>query len=1853
MRVLGVDDVTIKDSVIGWSAYAGVYAQDASPTLDSNQFRENGSDGLTFVGFSATKPLTLNANTFISNTNWAAIAHLSDEIVNVNLAGNSSTGSANNGFGLGGTISGTVTYASNPGFPFILHHDVVVEEPAKLTLTPGTGVKLNNYWRALFVNGSLVAQGTAAQPIFFTSTLDDTHGGDTNGDGDATSPAPVDWGRIEFASTSHDNVLQHVWIGYGGGSNLGYYGGNVRVLGVDDVTIRDSIIGWSAYGGVYVENASPILELNDIHDNGGDGVAVAGAAAAPRIRLNRIHNNKRGIAAWDNAAPLIHYNILTGNTNAAVVNASALCLDAQQNYWGDPAGPNDPSAARDHCGLGANNNPNGAPVSDNVNYRPFLTALPIYVWIDPPRPYLHGVATLRWATLGEDAQHATASVDVKAYAHDGAVITLGTGLSSHAAMTWDTGPLQDGWYELRAIFRDASGQIKGEAARQVLVNNAVNWHSGRLTANETWGPGTIHVVDADVILSPHVTLTVQPGAIVKFVDGTGITIEADAVLNAPATAAQPIICTALADDSAGNDTNLDGDASAPLPGSWNGFTTLDNGQVNINDYVEMRYIQVKHAGALTANETWSNTFLHLVTADVIVPAGKTLTLQPGAMVKLEAGKNIIVQAGGHLHAPGTLAQPIVFTSIKDDEIGGDSNHDGSASTPAPGDWMALDIEGEAALEHVIVQYGGGSATGGWNQSGMIRTRGASAVSLRNCIISDGFYDGILVQGGTTTVENCVITGNDRGLVAWLGAATAHVINSTFDDNRIGLVAHGGVLTLVNSLVTNSIDVGILHDIDPSPTVRYTDVWSPNATHGNYQGLPDQTGSNGNISANPKYKNPSRDNYRLNYVSPAIDAADGAAAPANDFMGAARYDDPRTANTGTPAAGGAYADMGAYEFVETADSKIDLAVSQVSGPSSAMAGDTATVHWTVVNRGAELAIGPWHDTISLVSENANGQDTLVAGEILVGENVSLGTEESVVFSAEIRVPGGVIGNYHWQVETNSRGDVFEGRNRSNNSTRSTAPVALDLPELVVDGTSLTRHFATAGESHWFKFTPQTGQDVLVTLDLANDSGITEVYVAKNYMPTREKFDARYVESLQADVSVVAADTSAATYYVLAYPASLPDGAANFEIQAKALHFGLRSVSPTVAGNTGPLTLALSGGQLSADMTYELVASDSAVITPTQASVINSSLVYATFNLIGRAPGVYDVRVRQQAATVTLDHALTIEEGGGPQVWVDLVGRDTIRIGRAYKYEVTYGNKGNVDAVSGLVFISGVPRNAQVELGPKFAQPNVPEGLDVDPQPPTMQAPDGLILMPLILPKMRPGASGSASFTVTVPTSTSFDLELLSLTPSAIHAQAGAIFSNATHLTELSRSEVLDGIPAADRAALQVVWNVLKHRAILDNVSENFLGKACVGVARDVQSNLYAVGTQPGSALNGWTIHNITMDAPGIGGAGFHTTTLVTSPDGQRHYLADNYTGFVTIIPMYKYTDQTGTYWRMSWINWLFGWKVSPYIALESIIGNPFHPTRYRQQTEEPLVCKPVGPRNHYPGNAGGSFDPNEKVGTVGVGEAGFIAGESMQHYRISFENKATAMLPAQQVMVSDVLAPNLDLTTVQLGAIGFNHVELAVPPNLNHYEGTARVTTDPNPVHVEVALDAATRTLTWIIRSVDPLTGDFPEDPFAGFLPPNNGTGQGEGFVDFSAALKPGLLHGDTITNSAQIVFDVNPPIATNTVTNTVDLQPPTSTVAPLPAVNAPFFPVRWSGSDGTGAGIVHYDIYVSKDGGPFRLWQAGMVGNQAIFSGEIHSTYRFYSVATDKVGNVQPTPTAPQASTTTYEALFVPYVVKR
>jgi hypothetical protein len=88
------------------------------------------------------------------------------------------------------------------------------------------------------------------------------------------------------------------------------------------------------------------------------------------------------------------------------------------------------------------------------------------------------------------------------------------------------------------------------------------------------------------------------------------------------------------------------------------------------------------------------------------------------------------------------------------------------------------------------------------------------------------------------------------------------------------------------------------------------------------------------------------------------------------------------------------------------------------------------------------------------------------------------------------------------------------------------------------------------------------------------------------------------------------------------------------------------------------------------------------------------------------------------------------------------------------------------------------------------------------------------------------------------------------------------------------------------------------------------------------------------------------------------------------------------------------------------------------------------------------RQVVPVTVGGSIDPNDKFGEVGLGAS--ITTQTWLPYTIQFENASTALYPAQHVIVSDALDSDLDPATVSLGRITFGSYHVDPPPASHTY-----------------------------------------------------------------------------------------------------------------------------------------------------------------------------------------------------------------
>jgi hypothetical protein len=296
----------------------------------------------------------------------------------------------------------------------------------------------------------------------------------------------------------------------------------------------------------------------------------------------------------------------------------------------------------------------------------------------------------------------------------------------------------------------------------------------------------------------------------------------------------------------------------------------------------------------------------------------------------------------------------------------------------------------------------------------------------------------------------------------------------------------------------------------------------------------------------------------------------------------------------------------------------------------------------------------------------------------------------------------------------------------------------------------------------------------------------------------------------------------------------------------------------------------------------------------------------------------------------------------------------------------------------------------------------------------------------------------------------------------------------------------------------------------------------------------------------------------------------------------------------------------------------------------------------------------------SHDPNDLIGPAGSGPQHYVAPGTVLPYRIDFENASTASAPAQRVTITNQLGNSLDWSSLEFVDAGFGDTNLVIPAGSQHFETTSVMTFNNQTFNViiQADLEPSTGLVTVSFQSIDPNT-QLPPDVLTGFLPPENGTGRGQGHVSYLIHAKPALATDTEIRNVALIRFDANTVIATNQVDEhdpsqgtdpnkealvTIDADAPTSAVQALPATGQTLsFPVSWAGDD-PGSGIRRFTIFVADDAGPFLPWLTGTTLATATYTGQNNHTYRFFSVATDNVGNTQPTPTAAQATITIRQA---------
>jgi hypothetical protein len=331
--------------------------------------------------------------------------------------------------------------------------------------------------------------------------------------------------------------------------------------------------------------------------------------------------------------------------------------------------------------------------------------------------------------------------------------------------------------------------------------------------------------DKPVVSAPSDVATVPYGAAGQSVDFS-VSVDPDLTATYTATGTNVTISNGSGSIS-GNTITINYDAGANSGAASINLTVTDSeGQDDDATYVisiDEPEFEVKVNSNITENTKWTSDKVYILGGRITVVDGVTLTIDPGTIIKGEAGTQanataLLVARGGKLMAEGNADAPIIFTSVADEILPediaagnfGSPNLEpdinglwggvivlGKASISASnesGDVNEIQIEGiptsdqnglyggnapddnSGVLKYISIRHGGANIGAGNEINGLSLGGVGTATVVENIEVVANQDDGIEWFGGTVNVKNVVVwnVGDD-------GIDTDQSWNGTLDN----------------------------------------------------------------------------------------------------------------------------------------------------------------------------------------------------------------------------------------------------------------------------------------------------------------------------------------------------------------------------------------------------------------------------------------------------------------------------------------------------------------------------------------------------------------------------------------------------------------------------------------------------------------------------------------------------------------------------------------------------------------------------------------------------------------------------------------------------------------------------------------------------------------------------------------------------------------------------------------------------------------------------------------------------------------------------------------------------------------
>ncbi len=270
---------------------------------------------------------------------------------------------------------------------------------------------------------------------------------------------------------------------------------------------------------------------------------------------------------------------------------------------------------------------------------------------------------------------------------------------------------------------------------------------------------------------------------------------------------------------------------------------------------------------ISANTTWVTGKVYTLESRIAVLSGVTLTIEPGVIIKGQAGTGanataLIIARGAKLMAEGTAGSPIIFTSVADEIMPGEiasPNLDPVlnglwggllilGNAPISADAASMQIEGippsdqnglyggdnatdnSGVIKYVSIRHGGANIGEGNEINGLTLGGVGSGTVIENIEIVANQDDGIEWFGGTVSVKNAIIwnTGDDAVDTdqSWAGTLDNFIVVNPGDE-CFELDGPEGPMSAGHSIMNGSVwagDAEGLVDLDDNSIATLTGIY---------------------------------------------------------------------------------------------------------------------------------------------------------------------------------------------------------------------------------------------------------------------------------------------------------------------------------------------------------------------------------------------------------------------------------------------------------------------------------------------------------------------------------------------------------------------------------------------------------------------------------------------------------------------------------------------------------------------------------------------------------------------------------------------------------------------------------------------------------------------------------------------------------------------------------------------------------------------------------------------------------------------------------------------------------------------